>query len=120
MGMVPGNIEWLLAFIYAVAPGIVAWSVSGDFSLAWLRGFLPGVAPAIFAWTDSKDFARSGSGDFSLEWLRTFLPGVVPRIFQGSSSRMPKYTNMRIFSFFLLCACSRPFPWPVAESSGSL
>ena len=49
MGMVPGNVEWLLAFIYGVAPGIVAWSVSGDFSLAWLRGFLPGVAPGIFA-----------------------------------------------------------------------
>ena len=57
MGIVPGNVEWLLAFIYAVAPGIVAWSVSGDFSLAWLRGFLPGVAPGIFACTDSKDFA---------------------------------------------------------------
>ena len=47
MGMVPENLEWLLAFIYGVAPGIVAWSVPGGFSLAWLRGFLPG---SVWAW----------------------------------------------------------------------
>ena len=76
MGMVPENLEWLLAFIYGVAPGIVAWSVPGDFSLAWLRGFLPGVAPGIFAW--------SGFGHFCLEWFRGFSRGVAPGSAEGA------------------------------------